>query len=135
VCSLHRVHGDKESGFLGFISKPRSTVCQWFSLKTTGTVFSSLTSISMVTVSPGLTLKPVARVSRFDPQNRQLWFGDLGLKITVMVSWFGPQNQAGFGLSVLPQNRWEDATAWDTRRYLAAYFTWKQVGLGFPSLV
>jgi hypothetical protein len=22
-----------------------------------------------------------------------------------MVSWFGPQNQAGFGLSVVPQNR------------------------------
>jgi hypothetical protein len=39
------------------------------------------------------------------PQNRQLWFGDLGLKITATVSWFGPQNQAGFGLSVAPQNR------------------------------
>jgi hypothetical protein len=23
-----------------------------------------------------------------------------------MVSWFGPQNQAGFGLSVVSQNRW-----------------------------
>jgi hypothetical protein len=32
-------------------------------------------------------------------------FGDLGLKITTMVSWFGPQNQAGFDLSVAPQNR------------------------------
>jgi hypothetical protein len=29
----------------------------------------------------------------------------LGLKITTMVSWFGPQNQAGFGLSVASQNR------------------------------
>jgi hypothetical protein len=29
----------------------------------------------------------------------------LGLKIIAMVSWFGPQNQAGFGLSVAPQNR------------------------------
>jgi hypothetical protein len=28
----------------------------------------------------------------------------LGLKITVTVSWFGPQNQADFGLSVAPQN-------------------------------
>jgi hypothetical protein len=44
------------------------------------------------------------RVSRFG-QNQQLWFGDLGLKITTTVSWFGPQNQAGFGLSVAPQNR------------------------------
>jgi hypothetical protein len=29
----------------------------------------------------------------------------LGLKITTMVSWFGPQNQSDFGLSVAPQNR------------------------------
>jgi hypothetical protein len=42
-------------------------------------------------------------VSWFGPQNRQLWFGDLGLKITAMISGFGPQNQAGFGLSVAPQ--------------------------------
>jgi hypothetical protein len=27
----------------------------------------------------------------FGPQNRQLRFGDLGLKITVTVSWFGLQ--------------------------------------------
>jgi hypothetical protein len=39
------------------------------------------------------------------PQNRQLWFGDLGLKITATVSWFEPQNQVSFGLSVAPQNR------------------------------
>jgi hypothetical protein len=39
------------------------------------------------------------------PQNRELRFGDLGLKITATVSWFGPQNQAGFGLSAAPQNR------------------------------
>jgi hypothetical protein len=45
---------------------------------------------------------------RVEPQNRQLWFGDLGLKITAMVSWFGPQNQVGYSLSVVPQNRWED---------------------------
>jgi hypothetical protein len=45
------------------------------------------------------------RVSRFGTQNRQLWFGNLGLKITATVSWFGPQNQVGFGLSVAPQNR------------------------------
>jgi hypothetical protein len=44
-------------------------------------------------------------VSRFMPHNRQLRFGDLGLKITTMVFWFRPQNQAGFGLSVAPQNQ------------------------------
>jgi hypothetical protein len=32
-------------------------------------------------------------------------FGDLGRKITATVSWFGPQNQAVFGLSVAPQNQ------------------------------
>jgi hypothetical protein len=45
------------------------------------------------------------RVSRFLPQNWQLRFGDLDIKITATVSWFEPQNQAGFGLSVAPQNR------------------------------
>jgi hypothetical protein len=28
-----------------------------------------------------------------------------------MVSWFGPQNQAGFGLLVAPQNRWREVGA------------------------
>jgi hypothetical protein len=50
-------------------------------------------------------------VSRFGPQNRQLWFGDLGLKITATVSWFGPQNQVGFGLSVASQNQRRDVGA------------------------
>jgi hypothetical protein len=44
----------------------------------------------------------------FGPQNWRLRFGDLGLKIIATVSWFGPQNQADFGLSVAPQNRQED---------------------------
>jgi hypothetical protein len=42
------------------------------------------------------------QVSRFGPQNRQLRFGDLGLKITMTVSWFMLQNQAGNNLSVAP---------------------------------
>jgi hypothetical protein len=28
-----------------------------------------------------------------------------------MVSWFVPQNQLGFGLSVAPQNRWREVGA------------------------
>jgi hypothetical protein len=32
-------------------------------------------------------------------------FGDFGLKITVTVSWFGPQNHADFSLLVAPQHR------------------------------
>jgi hypothetical protein len=62
----------------------------------------------MVTVSPGLASKPVAWVSRFGPQNRQLRFGNLGLKITTAVSWFWPQNHVGDDLSIAPQNRWGD---------------------------
>jgi hypothetical protein len=68
------------------------------------------------------------------PQNWQLYFDDLGIKITATASWFGSQNQACFDLSVAPQNRREDMTVWDTRRDLAACFTWKQVWLEFPSL-
>jgi hypothetical protein len=44
----------------------------------------------------------VALVFRFGPQNWQLQFGDLTIKITVNVSWFEHQNQANFGLSVAP---------------------------------
>jgi hypothetical protein len=54
--------------------------------------------------------------SRFEPQNWQLWFGDLGLKITAMVSWFRPQNQVGFGLSVASQNRWRKVGTEHTSR-------------------
>jgi hypothetical protein len=59
----------------------------------------------VATVFYSLAIKPVSRVSRFGSQNRQLRFGEFGLKITVTVSCFGPQNQAGFSLSIVPQNR------------------------------
>jgi hypothetical protein len=72
------------------------------------TVFSSLASKSMVAVSTGLASKSVATVSQFGSQNRQLRFGDLVHKITAMFSWFEPQNQVGYGLSVAPQNRQKD---------------------------
>jgi hypothetical protein len=90
VCGLHRAQGDEKRGFLGLALKPR------FGLKTGG--YSSY----------GLASKPLAWVSRFGPQNRQLRFGDLAHKITTTVSWFGPQNQVGYGLSVVPQNRQDD---------------------------
>jgi hypothetical protein len=93
------------------------TFCLWFRLKTIGTVFSGLASKPMATVSPDLSSKPVARVSWLGHQNRQLWFGDLGLKITAMVSWFVPQNQEGFGLSVAPQNRREGDGVRHASRY------------------
>jgi hypothetical protein len=40
----------------------------------------------------------------------------LGLKITAIVSSFGPQNQAGFGLSVAPENRRREVDARHTSR-------------------
>jgi O-glycosyl hydrolase len=80
------------------------------------TVFSSLASKLVVTISPSLASKPVVSFL-VEPQNQGgggfpgldiktgSWFGDLGIKITVTISWFGSQNQVGFSLSVAPQNR------------------------------
>jgi hypothetical protein len=96
------------------------TVFSGLASKSVAMVFSSLVSKPVVMVYPSLASKPVARVSRFGPQNQQLRFGDLGLKITAMVFWFGPQNQVDDGLSVASQNRRDDAMAWDTHRDLAA---------------
>jgi hypothetical protein len=64
----------------------------------------------------GLASKPRVTVFQFGLQNRQLWFGGLSLKIIAMVSWFGPQNQVGDGLSVTLQNRWEEDGAGHTSR-------------------
>jgi hypothetical protein len=43
--------------------------------------------------------------------------GDLVLKITATVSWFGHQNQADFGLSVALQNRRMEDGAGHVSRY------------------
>jgi hypothetical protein len=51
VCGLHHARGEGECEFLGCASKPRSTVCQWFGLKTTGIVLSCLASKPVATVS------------------------------------------------------------------------------------
>jgi hypothetical protein len=62
VCGLHRAHRDEERGFLGWVSKARSMVCQWFGLKTTRTVFSGLASKPVATVFSGLATKLVVMV-------------------------------------------------------------------------
>jgi hypothetical protein len=78
--------------FLQFGLKTGGDGFSWFGLKTGGGFL-------------GWASKPRWwRVSQFGSQNRQLWFGDLGLKITTTVLCFGPQNQAGFDLLVAPQN-------------------------------
>jgi hypothetical protein len=85
--------------------------------KPAATVFTSLASKLVVTVFPGLTSKPT--VSFLVQHQNQggggfsglgLKIGSsglviLGLKIIATVSWFRPQNQVGFDLSVAPQNR------------------------------
>jgi hypothetical protein len=85
MCGLHRARGDEEHEFLGSASKPRLTVCQWFDLKTTRTIFSGLASKPVVTVFSGLASKSVATIfsdfaskpvvgSLVEPQNHGLWF-------------------------------------------------------------
>jgi hypothetical protein len=56
-------------------------------------------------------------IFRFKSQNRQLWFGDLGFEITTMVFWFGHQNQADFGLSVVPPNQRREIDVGHALRY------------------
>jgi hypothetical protein len=75
-------------------------VCEWFGLNTTRTVFAGLASKPVATVFSSLASKLVATVSLglaskltvgflVESQNQGGGgFPDLGLKITVTVSWF-----------------------------------------------
>jgi hypothetical protein len=69
----------------GLASKPAATVFAGLASKPVATVFSSLTSKLVATISPGLASKPAVGFL-VEPQNRQLWFDDLCLKITAAVS-------------------------------------------------
>jgi hypothetical protein len=89
----------------GLASKPAVMVFSSLASNPAVMISSGLTSKIAAMVSGGLTSKPAVTVSRFVSQNRQLRFGDLGLKIIASVSWFGPQNHVSFGLLVAPQNR------------------------------
>jgi hypothetical protein len=93
-------------------------VCEWFGLKTTQTVFTGLTSKSVVTVFASLASKLVATVSSdlaskpvatvfagLTSKPAATVFASLASKLVATVSWFGPQNQVGFGLLVAPKNR------------------------------
>jgi hypothetical protein len=86
-------------------------------------------------VFSGLASKPVSQVSWFGPQNQQLRFGDLGLKITATVSYFRPQNHAGFGLSIAPQNRWrEDSAGHESRSGGLLHLVGSHARVSLPSL-
>jgi hypothetical protein len=98
-------------------SKPTATVFTGLASKPVATDFSSLASKLVATVFSSLASKPAVGFL-VEPQNQGgggfpglgLKTGNFGLalKITATVSWFGTQNQAGFGLSVVPQNRWRE---------------------------
>jgi hypothetical protein len=63
-----------------------------------------LASKPMMTLSLGLTSKPVVEGFSIYASKPAARFDDYDLKITAMISWFGPQNQVGDGLSIAPKN-------------------------------
>jgi hypothetical protein len=109
------------------------------------TVFSSLASKLVVTVSPGLASKLVVGFL-VEPQNQgDRGFPGLGLKTSSfgLVIWASKLLRRFLGLGL--KTKWASVcrlrhkidggrSVKDTRRDLAACFTWKQVWLGFPSL-
>jgi hypothetical protein len=129
VCTWH-----VETRSASFLVEPQNKGRRFMSglaSKPVSTIFSSMASKPAV----GFLVEPQNQGGGGFPslglKTSSYWFGDLGLKITATVSWFGSRNQAGFGLSVAPQNRWSEVGA-DTRWDLAACLAWKQMWLGFP---
>jgi hypothetical protein len=107
------------------------------------TVFSSLASKLLATVSPGLASKPAERFL-VEPQNQGggvcpsfgLKIGSFGLVIWSPKS---PRRFLGLGLKTMQASVYRlrhktdgGRLAWDTHRDLAACLAWKQVWLGFP---
>jgi hypothetical protein len=68
VWVLHRARGDEEHMFLGWATKPRSMVCQWFGFKTTGTIYQ------------WFVLKTTGTVSWFGLKTADDGFSRFGLK-------------------------------------------------------
>jgi hypothetical protein len=138
VCTWHVE--TRSAGFLVEHQNQGRRFCEWFGLKTTrtvssslgskpaATVFASLGSKLVATDFPDLASKPVVGFL-VEPQNQggggfpgldlktgSYGFSDLGLKITATVSWFGSQNQSSFGLSVASQNRRREVGAGHTSK-------------------
>jgi hypothetical protein len=94
-------------------SKPMATVCEWFGLKITRTVFIGFASKLVVTVSSGLASKPAATVfSGLASKPVATVFSSLASKLVAMVSpgltskpvvsfLVEPENQGGGGFSGL----------------------------------
>jgi hypothetical protein len=74
-----------------------STVCEWFSLKTTWTVFIGSASKPMATVSSGLASKPAETVF-YSLTSKLVATISLGLTSKLAVGFLvEPQNQGGGG--------------------------------------
>jgi hypothetical protein len=132
--------------FTGLASKPVATVYSGLTSKPATTVFSSLGSKLVATVSLGLASKPVVGFL-VEPQNKGGGgFPGLGLKTdsSGLVTWGSksPRRFLGLGLKTkwasvcqLRHKTDGERSVWDMRRDLASCLAWKQVWLGFPSLV
>jgi hypothetical protein len=88
-----------------FDIKTIGTVCQWFGLKTTRTVFSGLASKPVVTVSPDLASKPVVEFLVEHQNQGGGGFPGLGLKTSSygLVIWSSksPRRFLGLGLKTM----------------------------------
>jgi hypothetical protein len=130
----------------GLASKPATTVSGGLTSKPVVTVFFGLASKPTVTVSLSLTSKSVVGFL-VEPQNQAGGgFPGLGLKTGSfgLVIWTSksPRRFLGLGLKTkqtsvcrLRHKTDRGRPVWDTRRDLAACFAWKQVWLGFSSMV
>jgi hypothetical protein len=129
----------------GLASKPAATVFSSLASKPIATVFSSLASKLVATVSPGLASKSAIGFL-VEPQTQGgRGFPGLGLKTgrSDLVIWASKSPRQFLSLDLktkqalvcrLCHKTDGGRSAQDTRRDLAACFTWKQVWLGFPSL-
>jgi hypothetical protein len=109
LCAVCTVHKEMRSTcFLVESQNQGRRFVSCLSSKPLGRFISGLASKPLKRFLPIWSQNRWQRVSRFESQNRQLRFGDLGLKITVTVSWLGPQNQVGCSLPITPQNRQDD---------------------------
>jgi hypothetical protein len=84
--------------------------------------------------SCGLASKSLSQVFQFEPQNRQLRFGNLAHKMIVMVFCLCFKIKWHMVCRLHHKIDGRMKTVWDTRRALVACFAWKWVRLGFPSL-
>jgi hypothetical protein len=82
-----------------------ATVCEWFGLKTTQTVFTGLDSKSVVTVSSGLATKPAATVSGGLASKPVVTvFSSLTSKLVATIS-LGLTSKPAIGFLVKPQSQ------------------------------